>query len=102
MSAQIALARPRFRHCLSSRRRFQRRSRFPQTVLPVLEAVAGMMRVAERPAVRVVTAVNHFDRIAPEPVKVLRWIGSTPPAPPHSASYYARKCNAQPRHKRGD
>jgi hypothetical protein len=53
-------------------------------------AVARTMRVVGRPGVRVVTvAVYHSDTIVPEPVKELHSIGSMPPAPLHSASYYA-------------
>ena len=115
MSAQIALARPRlprYRHCLLSLRRFQRRSRFPQTVCPapapglgpVVKVVARTMWVVGRPVARVVTvaaAVCHFDTMVPESVKELCLVDSMPPAPLHSASYYAIG-DAQPRHKRGE
>ncbi|SRR6266702_470193 len=102
MSAQIALARPRlphFRHCLSLLRHFPARSHFPQTVCHVpalgldlvVKAVVRTTRVVGRPAARVVTAaaVCHFDTIVPGLVRALRSVGSMPPVPLHSASYYA-------------
>ena len=108
MSALIALARPswyrlpRFRHCLSPLRHFLRRFRSLQMVCPapapgldlVVKVVARTRRVVGRPAARVVTAVAaavcHFDTIVPGSVKELRSVDSMPPAPLHSASYYAR------------
>lgn len=99
MSVQIALARPRlprFRHCLSPLRHFLAHSRFPQTVCPVpalgldpvVKAVVKTVRVVGRRAARVLTAC-HFDTIVPDPVRELRSVGSMPPAPLHSTSYYA-------------